>query len=49
MIEIDILTIDCIEGILTFDYTIDGEKKSYKDNTNANAWNIEELKELARV
>jgi len=46
MIEIDVLTIECIKSVLTFDYTINGEKYSYKGDTKANEWTIDELKEL---
>ena len=46
MIEIDILTIEYINGVLSFNYTLDGIKKVYEAENIKNGWTIEELKEL---
>jgi hypothetical protein len=49
MIEIDILTIEYINGVLSFNYTLDGIEKVYKKESSQNGWTIEELKELAKI
>ena len=49
MIEIDILTIEKVNGVLSFNYTLDGIDKTYKKESNQNGWTIEELKELAKI
>jgi hypothetical protein len=49
MIEIDILTIEYINGLLSFNYTIDGIDKTYKKESNQNGWTIDELKELTKI
>ena len=48
MIEIDILTIEYINGVLSFNYTIDGMDKTYKKESIQNGWTIDELKELTK-
>jgi hypothetical protein len=48
MIEIDILTIEYTNGVLSFDYTIDNKKQSYKKESKQDSWTIEELKGLIK-
>ena len=49
MIEIDILTIECIDGVLSFNYTLDGIEYSYEAESGQNSWTIEELESLVTV
>lgn len=46
MIEIDILTIEYINGVLSFNYTIDREQLHYKNKNTQSGWTIEELELL---
>lgn len=46
MIEIKILTIEYVDGVLSFEYTLDGEQLQYKNKNTQNGWTVEELEAL---
>lgn len=49
MIEINTLTIEYIDGTLSFDYTLDGVNHSYEGINTKDCWTIEELKLIIKT
>jgi hypothetical protein len=49
MIVINILTIDYVDGMLSFEYTLDGKQLHYKNKNTQSGWTVEELEALIMV